>query len=253
MASKQNRKLRQQEAAARQAAIRREYERRERRRRMVWVGAVVAVLVVIIGSVAFTLMRNAAETKQNAKGPVGGGGLVDGVGILHGNPSAPVTVTLYEDFQCPVCKAFEQSDNATLQQYVKGGKIKVDYRPVAFLNTYSTDALNAAACVYQDSGRKAYLAMHDLLYANQPPESGPYPPKSELVGLATQAGASTSVSACIDNGAYDAWASKSTDAWNKAGYSGTPTVLVDGKDISAGRVPSPAQLKRAIDDALAAK
>jgi protein-disulfide isomerase len=252
MASKRNRKTRQQEAAARREEIRKQFERQERRRRAIWVAAIIVVLAVIIGSVAWALTKNAADKTAAANGPTGHGGLVAGVGIVHGSSSAPVTVTLYEDFQCPYCKQFETSDGATIDADVTAKQVKVEYRPVAFLtdqSDYSVRALNAAACVKDEQGPAAYAAMHKILFANQPSESGPWPDDSELIKDAVQAGAKKStVSGCISSKKYESWASKTTDAWSKAGYNSTPIVLVNGKQVSKG-VPTTAELKAAIDKA----
>jgi protein-disulfide isomerase len=249
MASKRNRKTRQQETAARREAIRREYERKERRRRMIWVGSVVVVLALIILSVAFALTKQAQDKQRAAKGPNGGIGLVDGVGIPVGKTSAKVTVTAYEDFQCPFCKNFELSNRGLLAKYVQQGKIRIVYSPVAFLDAYSTRALNAAACVYDEKGANAYLKMHNLLFDNQPSESGPYLSNGALAALASQAGASKSdASSCISKGTYDTWGSKTTETWSKHGYNQTPTILVNGKSIS--RTASTAEVKKAIDTAI---
>jgi protein-disulfide isomerase len=249
MASKRNRKTRQQETAARREAIRREYERKERRRRMIWVGSVVVVLALIILSVAFALTKQAQDKQRAAKGPNGGIGLVDGIGIPVGKTSAKVTVTAYEDYQCPFCKNFELSNRGLLEKYVQQGKIRIVYSPVAFLDAYSTRALNAAACVYDEKGAKAYQTMHNLLFDNQPSESGPYLSNGDLAALASQAGASKSdASSCISKGTYDTWGSKTTETWSKHGYNQTPTILVNGKPIS--RTASTAEVKKAIDTAI---
>jgi protein-disulfide isomerase len=251
MASKRNRKTRQQETAARREAIRKEYERKERRRRMIWVGSIVVVLALIILSVAYALTKQAQDQQQAAKGPNGGIGLVDGIGIPEGSTSAKVTVTAYEDFQCPFCKQFEVNNRALLTKYMQEGKIRIVYSPVAFLNAYSTRALNAAACVYDEKGAKAYLKMHNLLFDNQPSESGPYLSDSQLAALGSRAGASKSaVSSCISKGTYDTWGRKTTETWSKHGYNQTPTILINGKSIS--RIATAAQVKQVLDSALKA-
>jgi protein-disulfide isomerase len=252
MASKRNRKTRQQESAARREAIRREYERKERRRRMIWVGSIVVVLALIILSVAYALTKQAQDQQRAAKGPNGGIGLVDGIGIPEGSKSAKVTVTAYEDYQCPFCKQFETNNRTLLEKYMQQGKIRVVYSPVSFLNDYSSRALNAAACVYDEKGAKAFLKMHDLLFENQPSESGPFPTNSDLATLAAQAGASKStVSSCIDKGTYNTWGRKTTETWSKHGFNQTPTILVNGKSLSA-RSASAAQVKQVLDSALKA-
>ena len=101
----------------------------------------------------------------------------DGDRSSSGIADAPVTVDLYEDFQCPNCKAFEDETGETLAQLVADGTVQAHYHGMAFLDTsandqYSTRALNAAAVVVDAAGPDAFQTFHDLLFANQPDEGG---------------------------------------------------------------------------------
>ena len=73
----------------------------------------------------------------------------------------PVVVTLTEDFQCPVCRNFEQGSGAFLEGLVEHGDITINYRPISFLdrsstNGYSSRAANAAMCVLDAGGAGVY-------------------------------------------------------------------------------------------------
>jgi protein-disulfide isomerase len=165
--------------------------------------------------------------------------------------SAPTTVTVYEDFQCPICKEFEKETRDQLRAAVDAGKIRIEYRMVSFLdkastNEYSSRALNAAAVVLDTSGTDVFLKFHDLLFDDQPEEGGPGPENDELVKMAVQAGADESaVKDGIENGEFDQWVTNTRDEMSKNGVTGTPTVFVDGK--KAGDT-----LGDAVDAALAA-
>ena len=85
---------------------------------------------------------------------------------------------IYEDFQCPVCKAFEQANGAFLDEAVKNGDITIEYRLLAFLdraspNQYSSRAGSAALCAFDSGGGEAYKKVANLFWANQPPKSSP--------------------------------------------------------------------------------
>ncbi|MDY6774103.1 MAG: thioredoxin domain-containing protein, partial [Candidatus Nanohaloarchaea archaeon] len=71
-----------------------------------------------------------------------------------GNASAPVTVTVFEDFECPVCKRFDQSVMPRLKsEYVETGKLKVVWKdfPLAYVgkHPWSDEAAIATECVYR--------------------------------------------------------------------------------------------------------
>jgi protein-disulfide isomerase len=219
-----------------------------RRRRTIAVAVGAAVLVAIALVVVIVIQSNRTATSANAAVP---GNTVDGGNVIVvGSADAPVTVDLYEDFQCPNCKNFEDQTGKTLAQLVADGTVQAHYHGMAFLDTsanddYSTRALNAAAAVVDTAGPDAYQKFHDLLFANQPPETGSGLTDDQLVEYATQAGAS-GVEQDIRDLTYGDWVAQVTDQASKDGVTGTPTVIVDGTKLDD---LSPDGLTAAVDAA----
>ncbi|HEX8947259.1 MAG TPA: thioredoxin domain-containing protein [Candidatus Paceibacterota bacterium] len=60
-----------------------------------------------------------------------------------GKEDAPVTIAVWLDYQCPVCKMFDESTLAQVYaSYVQTGKVKIVYKTLAFLGPDSkTDAM----------------------------------------------------------------------------------------------------------------
>jgi protein-disulfide isomerase len=231
--------------------------------------AVVAILAVIALVVTSNIRNNAPVADQ---GPTPANGNVHGgVTLLKGTEvaksaaanvniadipkpaaSAPATVTapgaeaeagkpvkvvLYIDFICPVCKNFEATYNETLTKLRDEGKITVEYRALGFLDSrsttnYSSRAANAAACVVNESPEK-YAAFVDTLFANQPAEGGAGLSDDELKKLATDVGAKD-IGSCVENKTYRPWVKYTTQEAAAIGVTGTPTVLVDGKQWGKG-------------------
>jgi protein-disulfide isomerase len=205
-----------------------------RRRTIVGVVSAVVVLAVVV-AVAIAVQSHRTATSANAAVPAH---TIDhGMVIPVGPAAAPVTVDLYEDLQCPNCKDFEEQSGATLAQMVAAGTVQLHYHPMAFLDSsanqnYATRALNAAAAVLNAQGPEAFQKFHDLLYAHQPPESGPGLTDDQLIGYAGQVGATgTAVADQIRNLTYGDWTKQVTDQASKDGVDSTPTVLVAGKPL----------------------
>ncbi|MGY1640140.1 thioredoxin domain-containing protein [Geodermatophilus sp. SYSU D00703] len=201
------------EAARRPIAEERAAEARARahagRRRRTVVGGVVAAVVLVVAVVVVVVVQTARTSTPADAVPAG---TVDaGVGIPVGESDAPVTVDVYEDFQCPICASFEATSGATLDRLVEDGAIRLVYHPIAFLDRasttdYSTRALNAAGVVLDRAGVEAFVRFHDLLFAQQPPEGGAGLSDDRLVDLAAQAGASdAAVGDGIRNRAFGDW------------------------------------------------
>jgi protein-disulfide isomerase len=220
--------------AARRAAEAAARERAERRRRTVLGGVVAAVVVMVALVVVIVVQTQRTATSADAAVPAN---TVDGT-VSVGSADAPVTVDLYEDFQCPNCKAFEDTTGGTLAQLVADGTVQARYHGMAFLDTstndqYSTRALNAAAAVVAAAGPEAFQSFHDLLFANQPAEGGAGLTDDQLIAFAAQAGASgPTVQQDIRDLTYADWVKTATDQASKDGVTGTPTAFVDGTKLA---------------------
>lgn len=259
-------KTAQRRARQEKARAAREAERRAslRKRRLVVGGVVAAVLVLaaVIGIVVGT-------SRSGGKGPlvlprdaVTTGSPVAQSGILIGQASAPVTLDLYEDFNCPICGEFEKADGPTVNNLIKDGKIKVRYHMLSFIDdhnggTYSHRSSGAFAAADTYGTADQALALHAALYANQPDEnSSAGLPNSKIIELASDAGVTSQqfVDAVTKN-SFAPWVQRVADDGSKAGVTGTPTIYVNEKQVqlqslanSSGQL-DPSLLTKAIDGA----
>ena len=246
-----------QQRAARAEQMRKEREKADRKQRNLITVGIVVVVVALIAAGGYAVKKESDKNKtvDEVINPVNSTkdfGVDYTTEVATGKPATdPVKVIAYEDFQCPACLNFEQQSGPFLTDLVAKGEITMEYRPISFLdrqsngNRYSSRAASAAMCVLDNSGVKAYKAMHDVLYANQPEEGTNGRPDSDLIDFAKQAGV-TGIDSCIKSERFVPWVGKATEASRDQEVSATPTVLVDGKKIEA---PSPEALQTAIDAA----
>ena len=256
-----------QDRAARAEQMRREREKAAKKQRNVISIVIVAVVLALIIGGGFAIKsasdKNAKSTELVApKGATKDYGITYDTKVATGKATAnPVVVTLYEDFQCPACKAFEEANGPFLKQAVAAGDITIDYRPIAFLDgasstRYSTRSLNAAMCSLDTTDVKTYIDVHDVLFANQPDEGGAGLDNAELTKLTEQGGAKD-LKSCINSEKFGPWIKDATAAASKAKVSGTPTVMIAGKKVEGAvqngqaGLPTSADLQKAI--AVAAK
>ncbi|MBF5082999.1 thioredoxin domain-containing protein [Quadrisphaera sp. INWT6] len=163
------------EAAREKSRQMRELEaRKKRRNRVLAISAGVVAVVLVIGFVALAITRSGGSADASATPP---GVTADG-GIEVGQASAPHTVTIFQDYQCPVCKQYEAAVGPWLDEQVQAGTVKLDYRPLNFLDQrlrqdYSTRAANAAYCVAGEVPNGAdFYKFNTAMYLEQP-EEGP--------------------------------------------------------------------------------
>jgi protein-disulfide isomerase len=228
-------KTRQQSKSERAQALVREQQRKERTRNLMVVGAVVVAVAII--AVAMYVISSNKDTTGQAVGSSGTPSNLTGTyNLVIGKPSAPTTIKLYEDLQCPICKGFEAATGAQTEAAIAAGKVKVDYHMVAFLDRssstqYSSRALNAAMAVLSTAGPDAFMKFRTTAFDNQPAEGTAGVPDSTLIQWAVQAGADeATVTPLINGNVYHQWVVNATDQMSKDGVTGTPTVFINGKN-----------------------
>lgn len=228
----------------------------KRRRALIVGGAVVAVLglAAVIGVVAANAGK---DDDSEAAGPVvapSGAQGKDSLAIPVGKDSAKSTLTVWEDFRCPACKSFETAYRPVIHELTKAGQLKTEYHLVTLIDgnmrgTGSRNAANAAACA-QDAGK--FPAYHDVLFDNQPSEvDDAFANNAKLIELAGKVGGldTPAFRTCVEDGTHNGWVAMSHEAFNKGDFSGTPTVLFDGKNIYQDRTMTPAKLKQMVQEA----
>jgi protein-disulfide isomerase len=130
-------------------------------------------------------------------GEKGGGRALDGEGdvreLLAGIPQsgatlgsvdAPITVHLYEDFQCPACARFiRETFPALVERHVDPGEVRLVSETLAFLGPDSEATARAALAAGEQDRYWDYAA---LLFINQGPENSGYATDEFLTGLANE-------------------------------------------------------------------
>ncbi|ANJ26381.1 thioredoxin domain-containing protein [Agromyces aureus] len=253
--------------AAREKArvLREEQKKRDKRNKfLIQGGIIVAVLLVagLIGALIFNNIKPAGPGPANMASDgillvAGDDGAITAVETpaikAGGEPTATVpddsgtvaNIVTYIDYLCPFCGQFETTNSEAMRTMVESGAATLEIHPIAILTNksagtqYSLRAANAAACV-ADLSPEAFFDYNELLFQNQPEEGSVGLNNSDLKKLAGDAGAASSVNACIDDVRFKAWVQDATTRAltgpipnsDLASVTGTPTVLVNGQQYS---------------------
>nr|WP_300142900.1 thioredoxin domain-containing protein [Propionicimonas sp.] len=228
-------RLRQAQAAA---------AKQQRLTRIIGVGAALLVLVVVGVFIGVMLQNQGKVADSSTITPPNA--TPDGKSIVvspgTAKAGAPV-VELFFDYQCPVCKQFEQYFGGTLTSLAASGDIDLRYRTMTFLdsnlgNDASVRAGVAATCA--DVAGK-YADFHIKVFENQPATEGDGYADAVLrdtipseVGITGDA--LTSFQSCYDKQATKAFVNTSNELGQQDMLSvnkkvATPTIHVNGKDL----------------------
>jgi protein-disulfide isomerase len=158
-----------------------------------------------------------------------------------GSASAPVTVVEFSDFQCPFCRAAENTLKQVRQKY--GDRVKLVYMdfPLGF-HQHAMDAARAARCA---ADQNKFWQFHDALFADQAKLSA-----NDLKQTATAVGLDrTKFNGCFDSGGHNAGIQQDVAEGSSLGVTGTPTFFVNGREL-VGAQPPP-KFDEVIDEELA--
>lgn len=205
---------------------------------MIVSAAVVGVLALaaVIGVIAANAGKSGKDSEAGPAVTPSGAVGEDGLALRVGAGDAPSTLTVWEDFRCPVCAQFETAFRDTITELTDSGRLKVEYHLVTIIDgnlggSGSLRAANAAACA-QDAGK--FAPYHDVLYRNQPPETDDaFGDNGKLIELAGEVDGlvTPSFRSCVEDGTHDSWVEKSGKAFTEGGFEGTPTALLNGEPV----------------------
>lgn len=227
--------------AAERAAALASQQRRTRMLRLVLV-AVVVLAVVGIGIAVVVSRGNKVDTSA---------AVPPGVNATKGYPVGTATkpvLDIWEDFQCPNCGGFEASSRAKIEALATSGKALVVYHTWNFLDRNnvsnpaatqksSSRAAMAAGCA-DDQGK--FLAMHDEIYRNQPPNEDTGWTDAQLEQFAQAAGVPnmTTFDQCLSSRKYAGFLTQVNSAADQAQVSGTPTFFVNAVQVNTNGAAS---------------
>ena len=234
MSTQPARQLRRERRAAAIANRRVEPRRAAPQPRRIGIGTVsVAALAAGVVIVAAVLFLNGGTkpvpaTVIKAAAPAG----IAASGYVLGKAAAPVTIDLYEDFQCPACQSWGNTIYPSLvRNELAAGTAKLAFHSYAFIGQESKDAARAAWAAAQQG---KFWDMWATLYANQGlHENGGAFARERLTAMAAAVGLdATKFAADIDSAAATAWVTEGAAAARAASIESTPTMIVNGTPFS---------------------
>ena len=144
------------------------------------------------------------------------------------NQGAPVKLSIWEDFQCPVCGQFEVAMGSYVEELITSGEAEVAYHFASFLGAPSRRAANAAYCAADED---RLLDFHKALFITQPEEGSAFWNPDNLVRIGQKIGInSEKFASCVQGDEKIDLVNAVAASMPKYGVEGTPTVFINGKE-----------------------
>jgi protein-disulfide isomerase len=188
------------------------------------------VLVAIIAGIVGVVSSSSSETvnldMERSHGTVS---TAMGSPIL-GDPSAPITIVEFGDYQCHQCYNWFHNTKPTItKEYIETGKVNLVFVDMAFLGRDSPKAAQASYCA-EDQGM--YWEYHDMLYNLQEDKiDNGWANSERLKAIALSLGIDMELfESCLDSGKYSKRVQYNTQQAREHGVRGTPGFFIVGPD-----------------------
>src|SRR6266550_6344311 len=168
------------------------------------------------------------------------------------NIAADTVVTLEEfgDYQCPPCGQLHPTLKKLKQQY--GANLNLIFRNLP-LTKIHPNALAAAQAAEAARVQDRFWEMHDLLYENQALWKDDINPRSIFIKFAADLGLNaTQFTRDLDDKQIQMRIEADQEAAAKQGINGTPTILINGRQLRA-EMTTPEGVTKGIELMMSAK
>jgi protein-disulfide isomerase len=209
-------------------------QRQQRRQRLTIIGLITLVAALLVFLVVWQPLSSAGEII-----PFTPAALPDADGLSLGDPNAPATIDVFEDFQCSACKRFTDTiEPLVIENLVAAGKARYVFHNYPFLDGdgagsagESDQAANAALCA-NEQGK--FWDMHGILYVNWNGENQGQFSDRRLQSMAENIGLDMDAfNSCFNANQYETDIQADFDLGKDMGVSGTPTVFVNNQRVGA--------------------
>lgn len=229
------------------------------RNRLLLLGAAIAAAIVVVVIVVVLATGGSSPSPTTTAASAGGGtpaSSVQGVpqqGDMLGKATAPATLMVFEDPQCPYCRQWNVDTLPTvIQNYVRTGRVKLQYRGIVVIGENSVAGLRA---IYGAAPQNKLWNMVEALYERQGQENSGWITLPVIRDAAREVGADPAkVIKAADAKSVTAQLDANAKLAQQYGVNGTPTFILEKQlgtptQLNVGGL-EPDQFTPALDAAL---
>ncbi|MDH3780779.1 MAG: DsbA family protein [Nitrosopumilus sp.] len=188
------------------------------------------IVIAIIAGVVASLSASTSETVNLDMGRTHGTISTAMGSPILGDPSAPITIVEFGDYQCHQCfNWFHNTKPELTRDYIETGKVNLVFVDLAFLGSDSPKAAQASYCA---EDQEMYWDYHDLLYTSQESTiDGGWADSERLKAFAFSLGLDMELfEICLDSGKYSKRVQYNIQQARDHGVRGTPGFFIVGPD-----------------------
>lgn len=228
-----------------------EIRRKERQQRITLISVAGGVILLVLAAliVPSIIGDNAGADDFT---PIQPGNYPTADGTTLGDPNAPVKIEVFEDFQCSACETYTKNyEPAVIANLVDSGQVYYVFYQYPFLDDRSTskDSDQAAMAAMCAADQNRFWDFKNLVFANRQELPGVYS-EARLTAFAESLDLDMDAfRACYRSNSFQSQIDEQLELGKQMGVTGTPSVFVNGVDVSPGKVPTYDQILAAVQAA----
>jgi protein-disulfide isomerase len=151
---------------------------------------------------------------------------------IIGNPTAPVTLIEFGDFQCEFCARFAKVTEPTINStYIQTGKANMVFKHFV---THGEDSITAAIASQCANEQGQFWNFYKMIYKNQGPENSGWANTENMKKFASQIPGldKQKFDSCIDSQKYKSLVDNDMTLGVSLGMQGTPSFIIVKSDGS---------------------
>jgi protein-disulfide isomerase len=215
----------------------------------VFLAIIIVVVVIIVAGGSSSSggdASNVEHSKEVAK-------IVEGIPqqkLVLGKATAPTTLIMYGDLQCPICKEYvEEIMPEIISTDVKSGKVKLVYRDFIIISEESIPAGEAALAAGEQGKGWTFI---ETFYRNQGEERSGYVTEEflESIGKASGIPDMAKWNKERKSGKFTKQVEATTGQAEKLGFEGTPSYAIEGPHSNGLELIGTPQSQGALEEAI---
>lgn len=229
-----------------------ELRKKERQQRIITIGAILFIALALLGAIIIPSVNRAANPAGEFT-RITPQAYANENGTMLGDPNAKVKIEVFSDFTCSACKVYAlEVEPQVIKQLVDTGQVNYIYYQFPFLDDRSTDKAADRASLASECAaeQNQFWNYKNLLYTNQTTAANPFS-AARLEAFAKSLDLDlTQFKACMSENRYQSKLDEGLDKGAEMDVQGTPSVFVNGENVSPGMVPTFDQIFQAVQKAL---
>jgi|GEM_PF-448686 len=231
-------------------ALRAERKKKKLQQRILIIGSILVVALVITGLIIIPSNQNVNE-QVNSISEITPNNYQTANGTSIGNPDAVVKIQLFEDFKCSACQSYQQNiEPLVIEELAEKGRILYTFHQFPFMDDQTSfkDSDNAALASECAAEQNRFWDYKDILFANMNFILGEFNDEklfamAEFLNLDKK-----EFETCYNEGRYLDKINIDIQLSQDLEVNGTPSLLINGENITPGRVPTFDQILARVEE-----